>query len=184
MYIFSFLRNLSIPTDTPCWIDVNSMAILRRYVEEKTSTKFNVISMYFLRSNFNGSKINVVPTYFVSFNFSEQEIDVVLTYFLRRNFDRRKIDVISMCFVQRDFKSTTFPPNFDGQKNWRCFHVYFYVILILICFWMTRNSCRFDIYFWKCFDIPKTKAVWNSLLDVISFRFDFFKIILSHLEMY
>ena len=142
-------------------------------------TFFEVISMGQKSTSFRRTLSHLISVSKKSTSFWRTFFDVISTGEKSTSFRCALFNVILM-----SKKSTTFPPNFDGQKNWRCFHVYFYVILILICFWMTRNSCRFDIYFWKCFDIPKTKAVWNSLLDVISFRFDFFKIILSHLEMY
>ena len=76
--------------------------------------------------------------------------------------------VILTCFFRH---------NFDEQKNWHCYDIFFdavliqkwckFEVLIFICFWKTKNCCPFDISFWKVFDISKTKTVWTSLLDVI-----------------
>ena len=67
---------------TPRQIHVDSTWILRRYVEERISTNFRVISTYSFLCNFDGRKIHVVST-----------------YFFRCNFDGRKIHVVSRTFI-------------------------------------------------------------------------------------
>ena len=143
--------------------------------------------MYFAWHNFNGWKIDAVLTCFVGLNFEEPKIDLVLMYFVRRNFDEQKI-FANLTYFFFDITSVSeksiismyfFPPNFDGQKNRSCFNIFFdavlmenwckFELLILICFWITETRCRFDISFWKFFNISKPKAVWTSLLNLLSF---------------
>ena len=152
--------------------------------------KIDVILTYFIRRNFDGRKIETVLACFVRRNFNDQKIDFVSMYFGRCNFNEQNIDVVSTYFSWHNFNERKiyiisfyfFRSNFDGQKKWRCFDVFFdanlmenwckFKVLIFICFWKTKNCYRFDISFWKVFDISKLKPL--ELLFWPLFSFDVF----------
>ena len=83
------------PTDTPCRGDVDSMAKLRRYVEEKISTIFDVISTYFFDVISMGEKWT---SFRRTFSMSEKSM------LFRRTF----FDIISMSQKSMLFRCTFF----------------------------------------------------------------------------
>ena len=85
------------PTGTLCRIDVDSMWILRRYVEDQILTHFHVISTYFF-DVIPDRNIHVVSTYF---------FDVILLVEKSTLFPLTFFDAISMVK-----KSTLFPRSF------------------------------------------------------------------------
>ena len=91
--------------------------------------------------------------------------------FFNINIDERKIDVISVYFLismdkKTDVASTYFLSNCVGK---------------LVPIWgpdfdltlKDKNLLSFYRLFWNVFDISKTKTVWTSRLDVISFQCTF-----------
>ena len=91
----------SYPTDIPRRIDVDSMSILRRYVEKKILMNFNAILTYFVQGNFGEQKIDVVLAYFMQRNFDERNIGVVPMYFFRPDFEGGKVKVVSVYFLMQ-----------------------------------------------------------------------------------
>ena len=114
---------LKNPMGTPRRIHVDSTSILRRYVKDRISTNFHVISTYFFDVISLIKKSSLVSTYFFQRNFAGR-IHVISTYFFRRNFTGRKIYVVSMYFFRCNFDGRKmhvvstyfFRCNFDGQK--------------------------------------------------------------------
>ena len=101
----------SFPTGTPRRIHVDSMWVLRRYVEDQISTNFHLISEYFFdvisivekstlfphtffQCNFDDLKIHIVSTYYYRCNFKGRNMHIVFTYFFRRNFDGQRFDFV------------------------------------------------------------------------------------------
>lgn len=138
------------------WINVDSMSILRRYVEKNIDEFSRRFDVFFL-CNFDGQKIHAVSTYFIRHNIDERKIDVVSMYFLQCNFDGKKIDVISMYFFQN---------NFDWRKV-KVFSMYFDAILMM-CFWKKRIWWSFWYLFLIIFGFIKIE----NCLDV-SFQCNF-----------
>ena len=157
----------------PRQIDVDSMSVLRWYVEEKQSTNlhvilshfFDVASMYLLQGICNGRKINVVSTVFVRRNLDDRKIHIVLTCFVRCNFDWRKTHVISTYFVCHNFDGRKWPSswlNFDEQKIYIISMYYFWLnfdgrkidvvsLYFLMQFWR-KNDANLRCWFWCFFE--------------------------------
>ena len=113
---------------------------------DKFNRHFDVLS----QCTFDGRKIDVVSMYFLRRNFNKQKIDVVSTYFVQRNFDGQKIKVNSTCFVRHSFnekKSTLHRRTlFDAimvSKNRYCLN-----ILFVTKFWWAKNLCP-SMYFFR-----------------------------------
>ena len=147
----NFLRN--IPAGTPRPIDVDSTSILPRYVEDKISTNFHVISMYFFdvislikksmsfrRTFFDVISMAEKPTLFPRPQFGVSSMveksTLFLRTFLRRNFDGANIHVLSTHFFRGIFSgqkihfvSTYFSgSNFAGRE-----------ILVVSTYFFRRN---------------------------------------------
>ena len=86
------------PTGTPRRIDVDSMWILRRYVEDHISTNFHVVFTYFF---------DVISLIEKSSSFPRTFVDVISMVEKSTSFPHTFFDVISM--VE---KSTSFPRTF------------------------------------------------------------------------
>ena len=85
--VLKYLRTCNIPTGTPRWIHVDSTWTLRRYVADKISTNFHVISAYF----FDVISMVEKSTWFPRTFFDVISLVEKFTWFPRTFFD-----VISM----------------------------------------------------------------------------------------
>ena len=83
-----------IPTDTPRQIDVDSMLILRRYVEKKISMNFHIMSTYFFNVISMGKKLTLFRRSFIDESLmGEKSTPFRLTF-----FDLISLDVTSTLF--------------------------------------------------------------------------------------
>ena len=141
------------------WINVDSMSILRRYVEKNIDEFSRRFDVFFL-CNFDRQKILAVSTYF---------FDVILMGKKSTPFRRTLFDIISMSEKSTLFRCIFFNVILMGKKSTSFLCTFFKIILIDE---RSRSFQCTSMQFWWCF---WKKRIWWSFWYLFLIIFGFIK---------